>query len=319
VKLCCPKCKSETLGEAPDSLVCDECGSRYPAVGSVVDFSLSEPGPKSPERSQMQLIADAAFIKPWRKALRDHFQRLPFDEYRRTVSENQGAWTSLAPLTSASRTLVVGSRWGDAAFCMAEVCDEVVFMDAMLEKARFVAERARQDNVAALKAICASIPQHPFVPGQFDVVVAVASGQKEHGSPKFAVPDQIIEAASAQFRSLLRQGGWLVLAVQRTQPDHSPVQGSDDGRLRSPDEYETILSSVGFADIRFAWAYPGLGAVKVVVPLGEPSVNEYAKRVLLSVGSPGPDSCVTGTCDSEQQGPSPGSMEKALIILAERQ
>lgn len=302
LSLVCPNCKA-TLARSDDGLVCPDCAARFPVREGIPSFARGDFYWNEIPRSQMHKVIEAAKRQGWQTAVYDVLNPTG-SEVRATVGDERRAdWKYLLPLSRESRALDLGCGWGAAALALAEVCGQVVAMDATWERIHFLDIRRRQMGVDNL------LPIHggdtltfPFPDGAFDVVVLVGVLEWLGESYPELPPRGAQLKALRNLRALLRPDGFLYLAIENRlgydylmgRPDHNglPFVGLLPRRLAdwvsrrrvgrpfrtyqySMWGYRHLLRAAGFDRIQFYGDLPQYRHPHFYIPLEDNRAFDY--------------------------------------------
>ncbi|MBK7496566.1 MAG: class I SAM-dependent methyltransferase [Candidatus Omnitrophica bacterium] len=67
------------------------------------------------------------------------------------------------------RILDIGAGWGSLSVALASLCREVIALESVLERARFIQFRIQQDAISNVCAIHGNLASPPLSPNRFDL------------------------------------------------------------------------------------------------------------------------------------------------------
>ncbi|RME42004.1 MAG: class I SAM-dependent methyltransferase [Chloroflexi bacterium] len=225
-------------------------------------------------------------------------------EVHATVGDERRAdWKYLLPLSSDTRVLDFGCGWGAVSLALADLCGQVVAMDATWERVQFLDIRCRQqgiDNVYPIHG--GDTLTFPFSDGYFDLVVLVGVLEWLGESYPELPPRTAQLRALRNLATLLKPGGYLYIGIENRlgydylmgRPDHNgvPFIGLLPRRLAdwvshwrtgkpfrtyqySIWGYRRLLTESGFNHIQFYGDLPQYRHPHFYIPLDESRAFEY--------------------------------------------
>lgn len=191
--------------------VCGACGRR---LGSERDgfFELGAALPYWGElpQSDMQSLLQQAEGSGWRAAVRD---RLPPRLADYVTGRARAAFRELLPVREGARLLSVGAGWGSIAAPLAGHYD-VVALEGVCERARFIALRRDQDQLSHLTVIRGKMQQACLAPRQFDAIIANGVLEWSALEDLHDPPRQVQLRFLVRLRELLRPGGFIYVGIE---------------------------------------------------------------------------------------------------------
>lgn len=202
-------CGREVVAEG-GSLTCT-CGRRLGSHEGGV-LCLGEPAPywgEIPQLEMRALLLEAEH-HGWQTAARSHLSG-GLREY--VCAEQRAAFEDLLPLPPGARVLDIGAGWGSIAAPLARRY-QVVAVEGVAERARFLELRRRQEGLERLCVIRGELQRTPLALGQFDAVIA--NGVLEWAAllDFSASPEQVQLRFLDRLRELLAPGGCIYLAIE---------------------------------------------------------------------------------------------------------
>lgn len=302
LSLVCPTCKAALAAE-DGSLACPVCAARYPVREGIPSFARRDFYWNEVPRDQMAQVIRVAEEAGWQTAIYDVLRPRNSDVYATIGDERRADWKYLLPLDSHSRALDLGCGWGAAAMALAEVCGEVVAIDATWERVHFLQIRRQQQGVRNL------FPVHggetlifPFPDGHFDLIALVGVLEWFGESYPELSPRAAQLKALRNLRALLRPGGYLYVGIENRfgydylmgRPDHNgvPFVGLLPRRLAdivsrrrtgepfrtyqySIKGYRDLLQAAGFGQCCFYGNLPQYRHPHYYIPLQEGRAFDY--------------------------------------------
>jgi SAM-dependent methyltransferase len=229
--LVCPACKT-TLIHLNESLMCPACETHFPIREGIPSFARGNFYWNEIPRPEMQKVIETAKTQGWQRAIYDVLNPAGSEVHATVGDERRADWKYLLPLSPESRVLDLGCGWGAAALALAEICGQVVAMDATWERVHFLDIRRCQQGIDNL------YPLHggdtltfPFPEGYFDLVVLVGVLEWFGESYPDLPPHKAQLKALCNLRSLLKPGGHLYIAIENRfgydylmgRPDHNGI------------------------------------------------------------------------------------------------
>jgi SAM-dependent methyltransferase len=208
VRLACPDC----AGELAADLRCNSCRG---AVGQVIDGipCFTDPDYYWGEisKSDMQLVNARAPVIGWEDALRERIQDESLLDY--FCSPRRADFQHVWDLPRNAMILDVGAGLGAITSALAQGFSDVVAVEGILERARFIRTRTEQMNLKGVSVLCADFLRLPLAPGQFHAIVLNGvlewSALKSHGDPR-----QVQLRFLRQIRDLLRPNGSVCVGIE---------------------------------------------------------------------------------------------------------
>lgn len=158
----------------------------------------------------MQAVLEEARTLGWQAAVR---KLLPPALADYVSASSRAAFHELLPLPHGARILDVGAGWGGIAARLAEHY-QVVALEGVAERARFIALRQQQDRLERLQVVNGDVHQTPLALGQYDAIVANGILEwvalMDTTAPPTAVQSQFL----SRLRDLLAPQGMIYLAIE---------------------------------------------------------------------------------------------------------
>jgi ubiquinone/menaquinone biosynthesis C-methylase UbiE len=315
----CPVCRT-SLSQTADFLTCMKCTAQWPVVDGIPYFIDDFPYWGEMPLEQMQEVNRRAASGGWKSALAD--SQDPLVQRAAVMIRNleRANWHLLFDLPSNSRVLDVGAGTGTNSHAFAMHYGQVVALEPVLERIRFMQQRFRQENLSNVQVIRSTLWTLPFAAASFDLVAMngvlewVPAGQS--GDPR----DLQIEALKNMFR-LLRPGGALYVGIEnRTCPEYlfgcrdphcglpyvtvlprplaqwyARAKGRDGYRnyLYSSWGYRKLLREAGFSSVEVFIAVPSYNHPRYLIPMKD-NVFSYFWRNFNSLRTGG----LRGICNN---------------------
>ncbi|MGH9467885.1 MAG: class I SAM-dependent methyltransferase, partial [Terriglobales bacterium] len=159
----------ERVGLGDQPLVCRACGRKLGAWRQ----GFADVGPPLPywgeiPQPDMEALLRRGEQAGWRRAV-EELLTPELCEY--VAAPARAAFQELLPLATGARILDLGAGWGSIAAPLARRY-EVVALEGVAERARFIALRKQQEGLEHLTVVRGRIQEARFGPAQFDVVIA---------------------------------------------------------------------------------------------------------------------------------------------------
>lgn len=208
VRLLCPRCGRGFALEAEVRCRCGAPVGRWRDGVAVLDERTPYWG-EVPQEAMRRVLARAE-TAGWRQAV-DELVPAELQEY--VMGSVRASFRDVLPLAPGASILDVGAGWGPIACALADR-HRVVALEAVAERARFIALRKRQDRLENLTVMQCPIRDAPLQPGQFDAIIA--NGVLEWAALGDGDVDPRLCQLSClvQLRHLLAAGGVLYLAIE---------------------------------------------------------------------------------------------------------
>jgi len=182
---------------------------------------------------EMRRTNELAVEIGWEKALEQVVGPLMQDRSTAyCVDDRRADWRLLLPSTMRWRAVDFGAGWGTITFALAQCCREVVAVEGIWERARFIEIRRAQSGISNINVVHADAYRPPFGENAFDLVVV--NGLLEwialwnlDGSPR-----EVQRAFLSKIHRMLRPGGWLYLGIENRLGEEALRGGLDHSGLR---------------------------------------------------------------------------------------
>jgi SAM-dependent methyltransferase len=303
--LVCPKCQK---GLRTDShrLLCPDCGERWPVVDRIPSFIGDFPyWGEIPLEAMRQVNRDAANGN-WRAALLDS----PIPAVRHAsemiLNLHRANWQWLLDLPPDARALDIGAGMGTNSHALALRCREVVALEPVWERIRFMQQRFQQEGLSNIGIVRSSIWNIPFGHGSFDL--AVMNGVLEWVSDGLTGnPGELQLQGLKRIERLLRPNGYLYLGIENRftigyfigYPDpHCGLpfttilprslahlwarrKGNPRGYrnyLYTASGYRKLLHKAGFGQVQIYIAIPSYNHPRFLIPLKGNVFSYYSRQ-----------------------------------------
>jgi SAM-dependent methyltransferase len=203
------------LRAVEEQLACAKCAACFPVREGTPSFVDTTTYWGEISYEDMRRANQVARERGWLTALNEVVRPLcDVGGVEYFVDPNRADWRFALPSLRDWRVADLGAGWGPLTFALAPFCREVVALEAIWERARFMEVHRTQAGVSNVKVIHADACRLPFVDETFDLVVVngllewVALWNRD-GDPR-----EVQRAFLARVRRILRPGGWLYVGVE---------------------------------------------------------------------------------------------------------
>jgi SAM-dependent methyltransferase len=210
--LVCPSCKV-VLGSVAGVLQCSQCREEWPIIDGIPHFVEDFPYWGEIPLEQMLEVNRLAEAGNWKATLLDSREPTVQGATGMILNLDRANWQWLVDLLPDSRALDIGAGMGTNSHALATHYREVVAVEPVLERIRFMRQRFLQENLRNISIMRSSVWAIPFANETFDLVAMngvlewVAGGR--NGDPGACQESALREA----FR-LLRPGGYLYVGIE---------------------------------------------------------------------------------------------------------
>lgn len=310
--LVCPTCGAR-LGKRNEAFDCVQCRTVWPVINGTPHFIEEFPYWGEIPFEAMQRVNRDAAEQSWKTALADSAEPTVQEAAGMILNLDRANWQWLIDLPAESRVLDLGAGMGTNSHALAMRFREVVALEPVLERVRFMEQRFRQEGLSNVAVLRSSLWKLPFAAGTFDLAVMngvlewVAAGQP--GDPR-----RVQERALRKICRLLRPGGHLYVGIENRvglgycvgYPDphcglpfvtvlprplaqwYARRRGQDGYRnfLYSSRGYRRLLRNAGFSRVDIYLALPSYNHPRYLIPLKENVFSFYARNYNAVPGSP---------------------------------
>ncbi len=226
VELVCPACQRPFDGLGPCPCPAGQRLESFHGLPRTL-FGQSYWGECSQER--MHAILAATEHMHWKEALR---QEAADEAVRQHLTRPIGAdFLYGMPWDRIRTVLDIGAGMGFLSVPMAPFAETVVALEAVPERAQFIARRAEQDGLANIHPIIASGTALPFPPGSFDLVTM--NGVFEYiGLWGQGDPQQLQQEMLERIVRLLRPDGYCYIGIETRYALNAFLGARDHSGLR---------------------------------------------------------------------------------------
>jgi SAM-dependent methyltransferase/uncharacterized protein YbaR (Trm112 family) len=305
----CPTCRGE-LSKSSQSWLCLDCGRNYPlreGVPLLAERAISMPGFLGSVEEPTAFL-DLAKRQGWMTALRGRQQAGEPDRLRDALAPNRISWAGLMDIGPDSIAVDIGAGTGGVACQLAAQC-HVIAIDRSYPESAFIAERARQSDLANLDSIVADSMALPIAPTSVDVVTLIGVLEWVPADTPDRDPRSSQLQALKEVRRILKPGGCLYLGIENryylgyflgvAEPharlrylslmdEKSANQYSQEVRgkpylelTHSLTDYLSLLREAGFAAIEPYWLFPDYRLTTHFIPLDDSAPLGWFREQML--------------------------------------
>jgi len=303
--LACPECGAR-LRQSAAELGCAGCSRAWPIVDGAPHFIGDFPYWGEVPLDDMRQINAAAARGSWKAPLVESSNRQVQIAAEMILNLDRANWQWLIDLPRESRALDLGAGMGTNSHAMGLRFQEVVALEPVLERIRFMQYRFAQEGLSNVRPLRSSLWVLPFAKESFDLVAMngvlewVPLGQE--GDPRMLQ----LRALRNAF-NMLRPGGYFYLGIENRMcpgyligyPDphcglpfvtalprplahwYARRKGSKEGYrnyLYSSRGYRKLLEQAGFTGVECFVALPSYNSPRFLIPLKGSAFAHYAQN-----------------------------------------
>lgn len=320
IPLVCPKTGAPLEWDS-SGVFCPATGEQWDCLADTPVFTTLEGHASTDPDEEMQRFLHEADTLGWERALREHLRgenvdphgerggaRSPDSRLRCATDPTCADWRFLVPLSEQSRVLDIGAGWGARSMAIAPEVEALVASEDRVDRARFIAIRARQLGLENVMTVATLAHEIPFPDGSFDLVILDGVLDGVGVSHVRENPRDVQRLVLENVYRKLAPGGHVYVAAENRWGYHSYLRGPDGhpkiwgtnllprvlanlvAKRRTGQEYRAstsgmdgyrkLLQQSGFVDFDFYALVPNSRNPVELVPLGSREVFEYcANRV----------------------------------------
>jgi len=301
--LACPAC-GDALKTDAASVECRRCAKVWPIVDRVPYFVEEFPYWGEVPLAQMRDINRRVQTNNWREVLKQSDDPAVQQAATMVLNLDRANWHWLSNTPADARVLDIGAGMGTNSHALSTYYREVVAVEPVEERIRFMRQRFQQENLSNVSIIRGSVWTLPFQEESFDLaalngVLEWVPGGREDD------PEACQEAALRRLHTLLRPGGSLYVGIENRyclgyffgHPDphcglpfvtvlprrlahwYARRKGQNGYRnyLYSAAGYRKLLQKAGFTKVEIYVALPSYNHPHFFIPLGAGLFSYYAR------------------------------------------
>ncbi|MBI2679976.1 MAG: methyltransferase domain-containing protein [Candidatus Solibacter usitatus] len=302
--LACPKCETP-LQSGRESLTCSRCNQSWPIEAGVPHFVQQFPYWGEIPLEQMEEVNRRAEAGSWKSALLDFDDPDVQRASSMILNLDRANWQWLANLPPDSRVLDIGAGMGANSHALALEYREVVALEPVLERTRFMQQRFSQEGLSNVKIVRGSVWDLPFGPESFDLV-AMNGVLEWVAQSKTGDAGEVQQQALRKMQRLLCPGGYIYIGIENRAmfqyligyldphcrlpfitilprplanwyaKRHGQSQGYRN-YLYSSRGYRQLLEKTGFTDVEIYVAMPSYNDPRFLVPLKSNVFSYYSQ------------------------------------------
>ena len=313
--LICPACKT-FMEEFAGYFLCNSCNSKYlvknnipifvPVNGKYADIS-------DDIMSDILLNMD---IKPWQEVINNAFAEKNPWLYQIIIDHTRTDYLFLYDFKEGDLVLDVGSGWGQSAFALANRVKSVIALDPNFQRVKFIAKKAKCENINNIKPIQADVLNLPFKDDTFDFISMIGVLEWVANDTEVGDPREIQLNALKEVFRVLKKGKSICIGIENSDAwaykfgkpdDHTGIKhisylSRDEANILSKkntgrdyrtytynrDGYIRLLKKSGFTEenISFNYPIPSYKEPTYIIPLESKKALEYYHSNLSGVEDP---------------------------------
>jgi SAM-dependent methyltransferase len=277
--LVCPRCL-DVLQWTTGQWHCAVCGCQGTIDDGIAHFVKEFQWRGDLPIEQIRELTNVAAKIGWRDAV----AKSPHPEVRWAAESvcdiNTVNWQWLLRLPSASRVLDLGAGMGADAHGLALQYQEIVALEPVLERARFMRQRFMDEGLSNVKIVRSSAMPLPFAADSFDMVLL--KEPLEHVVADRACNQNGLYSVAESVWRVLRPGGIFCLGVDNRFAVASLLErlcgrSKKPRRLCSRRRYGALLRQAGFSVADCYLALPSCQQPRFLVPFEQRVWSYYSK------------------------------------------
>jgi len=310
IRFQCPRCATE-VESTGDGYRCAKCEKTYPIVDGVPRF-LERPiyWGEMDESEMNELVANAQKTS-WREAVEYIYKSTPV-LHQYIADGGRARFRLILDLDENSRVLDLGHGYGSLTIPIAKAVGQVVSVDAVPQRNKFLQIRAAQEGLSNVKVINGDVMRPPLAPGQFDAVILNGMLEWVAVAEPEGTPQEVQIRFLRNALSLLKEGGQVYIGIENRFGHWAWAGGADHSGLKytsimpkfmanwvvkakarrnsyrtdfSKDSYRTyiyssyglrkMLEKAGFENVEVYTPYPTYNHVNSFLSIDDPTPYRY--------------------------------------------
>ncbi len=230
VRFQCPTCSS-LVQNTGNAYRCAECEKDYPIVDGIPRF-LDRPIYWGEfDENVMNELVDNAAKTSWREAVEFLYKPNPV-LHQYIADGGRARWRLVMDVDENTRVLDLGSGYGSLSVPMAKAAGQVVSVDAVPQRNRFLQIRAAQEGLDNVVVVNGDVMRPPLAPGQFDIVILNGMLEWVAVAETEGKPYDVQLRFLRNVRSLLREGGCVYVGIENRFGQWAWSGGKDHSGLK---------------------------------------------------------------------------------------
>lgn len=316
----CPACGG-TVQETGSVYNCVGCEKNYPIIDGVPRFLDRSIYWGELDETEMNNLVDTAARTSWREAIEYLYQPNP-GLHQYIADGGRARWRLVMDIDENSRVLDLGAGYGSLSIPMAKVAGQVVAVDSVPQRNKFLQIRAAQEGLDNVVVVNGDVIRPPLAPGQFDIVILNGMLEWVAVAETEGTPYDVQLRFLRKVHSLLREGGKVYIGIENRFGLWAWMGGRDHSGLKytsimpkfvanwvvrakakresfrtdlSKDSYRTyiyssygfrkLLRKAGFVDIEIYTPYPTYNCVNCFLSIDDPTPYRYFIRTQFRAAS----------------------------------
>ena len=306
----CPTCAGP-LTKEEGGYACATCDKTWPVKEGIPRFLDRPIYWGELDESEMDQLVENAENHGWRNAVEYIREKSPV-LHQYIADGGRARWRLALDTDENTRVLDLGSGYGSLSVPMAKATGQVVSVDSVPQRAKFLKIRAAQEGLDNLTVINGDVMRPPLQPEQFDIVILNGMLEWVAVAETEGTPQEVQLQFLRNVLSLLREGGHVYIGIENRFGYWAWSGGRDHSGLKytslmpkfmanwyvklkarresfrtdfSKDSYRTyiyssygfrkLLQKAGFQDVRVYTPSPNYNKVNYFVSIDDPTAYRY--------------------------------------------
>jgi SAM-dependent methyltransferase len=230
VQFQCPTCSS-AVEDTGNGYRCAKCEKTYPIVDGVPRFLDRPIYWGELDEDEMNELVHNAEQTSWREAVEYLYKPNPV-LHQYIADGGRARWRLVLGIDENTRVLDLGAGYGSLSVPVAKVAGQVVSVDAVPQRNKFLRIRAAQEGLDNVVVVNGDVMRPPLAPGQFDVVILNGMLEWVAVAETEGAPREVQLRFLRNVRSLLREGGKVYVGIENRFGHWAWAGGKDHSGLK---------------------------------------------------------------------------------------